>query len=495
MDLNPPAYSNAAGLVVRPLIAVAALLAVLLLLAQVRPADATSAAGDYRLVSANSGRCAEIYGFSRDNLAPANQWACWGGPNQRVQATPLGDGFYELRFVHSDKCLEVFNWSRSPGESVGQFSCHGGDNQRWSGQYINGRTFVIQNKFSGQCLDVAGASRADGGQLIQWPCHHGSNQQWRSDALPLEATGVGVLSQSCPANGGVTVTFAWLPSFRGAQWLDLSLQNNGFAPGTFVGVGPLAAHEGSFTWDGVLAARRHYLRVNTFTPAGWRTSGTLTFDSRSDCGGGGGPATVVRTMPTTQRVVALTFDGGADAGYTSMILDALQSNGIKGDFGITGRWAEQNPDLIRRIAAEGHGLINHSYDHSSFTGLSTGQPPMSASARASQLSRTENIVFGLTGRSTRPYFRPPYGDYDASVNADVGAQGYRYNMMWTVDSFGWRGLTAQEITSRVVSLVQPGAIIIFHVGSSSQDGPALQPIIDALRQQGYSFVLLGQYFP
>ena len=71
------------------------------------------AAGDFRLVSDGSGKCAEIYGFSQDNFGTANQWACWGGPNQRIQATPLADGYYELRFVHSGKCLEVFNWSRS----------------------------------------------------------------------------------------------------------------------------------------------------------------------------------------------------------------------------------------------------------------------------------------------------------------------------------------------------------------------------------------------
>src|SRR5690606_35199911 len=174
---------------------------------------AEAAAGDYRLVSANSGKCAEIYNFSQDNFATANQWACWGGPNQRVQATPLSDGYYELRFTHSNKCLEVLNWSRAPGAPVGQYACHGGDNQRWSGQYVNGATFVIRNKFSGQCLDVSGASRSDGGAIIQWPCHNGSNQLWRSDSLSLAATGVRVASQACQTDGRVSVTFEWLPSF------------------------------------------------------------------------------------------------------------------------------------------------------------------------------------------------------------------------------------------------------------------------------------------
>jgi peptidoglycan/xylan/chitin deacetylase (PgdA/CDA1 family) len=80
------------------------------------------------------------------------------------------------------------------------------------------------------------------------------------------------------------------------------------------------------------------------------------------------------------------------------------------------------------------------------------------------------------------------------VNADVGAQGYRYNVMWSLDSFGWRGTSAQEIVARVNSLVAPGAVLIFHVGSASQDGPALQSIIDSLKQQGYTFAALDDYF-
>ena len=81
------------------------------------------------------------------------------------------------------------------------------------------------------------------------------------------------------------------------------------------------------------------------------------------------------------------------------------------------------------------------------------------------------------------------------MNADVGALGYRYNVMWALDSFGWRGWSAQDITIRVLTNTSPGSIIIFHVGSSSQDGPALQAIIDGLRQQGYTFASLDQYFP
>jgi peptidoglycan/xylan/chitin deacetylase (PgdA/CDA1 family) len=206
-------------------------------------------------------------------------------------------------------------------------------------------------------------------------------------------------------------------------------------------------------------------------------------------------AEVVRRGPSTVRAATLTFDAGSDPGYTAQIIDTLAANGIQAAFGITGRWAERNPELMQRIVAGGHELINHSYDHASFTGLSTNLPPLSQAQRWEQLDRTEGIVQGF-GATALPYFRPPYGDYDNTVNADVGARGYQYNIMWTVDSRGWLGIPASEILRRCLSMAEPGAIYVFHVGSASQDGPALQSVIDGLRADGYSLVglraLLGR---
>ena len=68
---------------------------------------------------------------------------------------------------------------------------------------------------------------------------------------------------------------------------------------------------------------------------------------------------------------------------------------------------------------------------------------------------------------------------------DIGALGYTYNVMWAVDSRGWPGLPATQIAQRCVDLAEPGAIYVFHVGSASEDGPALQSIIDGLRAEGY----------
>jgi peptidoglycan/xylan/chitin deacetylase (PgdA/CDA1 family) len=200
---------------------------------------------------------------------------------------------------------------------------------------------------------------------------------------------------------------------------------------------------------------------------------------------------VISRGPSDRNVVAFTFDAGSDTGYTAQILDTLAANHITAAFGITGRWAEQNAALLERIAGDGHELINHTYDHGSFTGYSTDAPALTQSQRWDELDRAEAIVQNITGVTTKPYFRPPFGDYDASVNADAGARGYRYNVMWTVDSMGWNGFTADAIVQRCLDQAVPGAIYIFHVGSQSQDAAALQRVIDGLRAGGYQFASLG----
>lgn len=206
---------------------------------------------------------------------------------------------------------------------------------------------------------------------------------------------------------------------------------------------------------------------------------------------GGGPSQVISKGNTSRKAIAFTFDAGSDAGYTAQILDTLAANGVFATFGMTGRFAETYPDLVRRMVHEGHTLINHTYDHASFTGNSTSATPLTRDERFSELDQTESILQDLTGATTYPYFRPPYGDYDQSVLEDVGARGYAYTVMWTLDSRGWTGIPAPVITRRCLDNAEPGAIYIFHVGSASQDGPALQDIIDGLRGQGYEIGDLG----
>jgi peptidoglycan/xylan/chitin deacetylase (PgdA/CDA1 family) len=187
----------------------------------------------------------------------------------------------------------------------------------------------------------------------------------------------------------------------------------------------------------------------------------------------------IRTADTEELIVALTFDAGADRGYAEEILDTLAAEGVVATFGMTGVWAEANPDLVQRIVAEGHAMMNHTYDHESWTGASTGAAALTSAERAAQLQRTEQAVMQATGYDLKPYFRPPYGDYDDSVIADLLANDYTVNVMWTVDSLGWNGLSAGEVAARVVNGTVPGAI-------------HLPDIIDQLRGMGYRFVTVQE---
>ncbi|MCM8747802.1 polysaccharide deacetylase family protein [Thermomicrobiaceae bacterium CFH 74404] len=200
-----------------------------------------------------------------------------------------------------------------------------------------------------------------------------------------------------------------------------------------------------------------------------------------------GDVTTIRRFETAEPVIVLTFDAGADRGFASNILDTLAAKGVRASFGLTGAWAAANPDLVQRMAREGHHLINHTWSHRSFTGRSTGSAPLSTAERTEELRRTEELIRQLTGIELRPYFRPPYGDFDDSVLSDLADSGYTLNMMWTIDSLGWRGLTADEITQRVLDAAEPGAIVLMHVGSQSQDAAALPALIDQLRARGYRF--------
>jgi peptidoglycan/xylan/chitin deacetylase (PgdA/CDA1 family) len=205
----------------------------------------------------------------------------------------------------------------------------------------------------------------------------------------------------------------------------------------------------------------------------------------------GAPARVVSRGREDRRAVTLTFDAGSDRGHAERILDVLAREHVTAAFGITGQWGAANPDLLARMAREGHALINHSYDHASFTGISWSKVARTREERARQLAHTEEVIRASAGATAMPYFRPPFGDYDASVLADAGALGYPVVVMWSVDSMGWRGWSAAQIVQRCLDGAHPGAIYIFHVGSDSHDGDALPAIIEGLHARDYEIVTLA----
>lgn len=199
--------------------------------------------------------------------------------------------------------------------------------------------------------------------------------------------------------------------------------------------------------------------------------------------------------PSERLEVALTFDAGADRGYAAEILDELQAQGVVATFGMTGQWAELNPDLIQRMVSEGHQIINHTWSHPSLTGASTGLAPITSAQLQSELTDTANLIRELTGYELQPYFRPPYGDVGPVTSGYLAQAGYYVDVLWSCDSFGWSGLSAADIVARCTSaeLGGPGAIILMHVGNdSASDLAALPELIGFYRSNGYAFVTIEE---
>lgn len=226
----------------------------------------------------------------------------------------------------------------------------------------------------------------------------------------------------------------------------------------------------------------------TTTTSTTTTSTTTTIAETTTTAPRGEAASVITRVDTSEKVVALSFDAGSDRGYGAEILDTLAAHDIKASFGMTGTWAESNPDLLRRIVDEGHALINHTYDHPHMETLKTAQ-------RLDQLARAEEIIHENTGADMRPYFRPPYGSYNNQVLIDVASAGYRYSVMWTVDCLGWKGLPPAEVVARCEGSLQPGAILLMHVGAASTDYAALEDIIAAIDRGGYRYATIPELLP
>jgi len=193
---------------------------------------------------------------------------------------------------------------------------------------------------------------------------------------------------------------------------------------------------------------------------------------------------LITKVNTTDKVVALTFDDGSDGTNIPVILKILKTYNIKATFFITGKAAMNHPLKIKSIVAAGHAIGNHSYSHPYFTRITTTQ-------MKSQLDRTENYIRTLTGKTTKPYFRPPYGAYNTTVLVTVGSLGYTKTIKWNIDTIDWDGRSTYRIVSKVLNNIVPGSIVLMHAGAGAKYTPTALPlIIKGLKAKGYRFVTI-----
>ncbi|MDP2872420.1 MAG: polysaccharide deacetylase family protein [Bacillota bacterium] len=194
------------------------------------------------------------------------------------------------------------------------------------------------------------------------------------------------------------------------------------------------------------------------------------------------PRTVTRIEAGTKRV-ALTFDCGWFWEPAGPLLDVLKRYDLQVTFFPRGKWIENNPDLVRRMLAEGHEVGNHSYTHPE--GL-VKQTPEKIDAEIAQGKQALVAVGGE--ESFVPLYRPPYGAHGDAVSQALEAHGYGWVVMWQVDSLDWMETSGvQAIIDRVLTKVEDGGIVLMHVGRI-ETAQALPAIIDDLLGRGYDIV-------
>ena len=128
--------------------------------------------------------------------------------------------------------------------------------------------------------------------------------------------------------------------------------------------------------------------------------------------------------PADSGRVCLTFDDGPHPEYTPQVLDVLRDHGVPATFFVIGREAERYPELVRRMAAEGHAVGHHSYCH-------TAPTLTPARQLVEELRRTDHLLTGLLG--TPPHlYRPPHGKVTAAKLWGLWRAGQTV-VLWNVD--------------------------------------------------------------
>lgn len=199
-----------------------------------------------------------------------------------------------------------------------------------------------------------------------------------------------------------------------------------------------------------------------------------------------------------RKNMAITFDCGAGSKPTPQIIYTLEKNQIKASFFITGKWAEENPGLVKNIASNENPIGNHTYSHPHLKEYSD-------LGIAKELEQTEDIILQLTGQSTKPWWRSPFGEYDQRILSAAARAGWINHVLWTgeMSKQGWISgdsgdwvetntpAQIQANVMRALSYLGNGTITVHHCGSD-QEITALDPTIKSIKAAGYGILTVQE---
>jgi peptidoglycan/xylan/chitin deacetylase (PgdA/CDA1 family) len=190
------------------------------------------------------------------------------------------------------------------------------------------------------------------------------------------------------------------------------------------------------------------------------------------------------------RKLALTYDDGPNDPHTLHLLDVLASHDVKATFFMLGKFVAERPQIVRRVAAEGHVIGNHTWSHPNLIFASP-------SKMRAQIENTRRALEDAVGEHSR-LFRPPFGGRRPGTFALARAMGLE-PIMWRVSSYDWSAKSSEQITARIASDVRGGDVILMHDGDHLRMGAdrshtvrATDSLIRRYKSEGYEFVTVPE---
>ena len=190
---------------------------------------------------------------------------------------------------------------------------------------------------------------------------------------------------------------------------------------------------------------------------------------------------------TSKKVIYLTFDCGYENGFTEPILDALKKHNAPAAFFVVGNMIESAPDIIRRMAEEGHIVGNHTFHHPDMSAISD------PAAFRQELEELSALYRETVGADMPMYYRPPQGKYSEENLKQAHELGYQ-TVFWSLAYVDWYvddQPTAEEAYAKLLPRIHDGAIVLLH-STSRTNAEILDDLLTKWEEMGYSFASLEE---
>ena len=192
---------------------------------------------------------------------------------------------------------------------------------------------------------------------------------------------------------------------------------------------------------------------------------------------------------TGKKTLYLTFDAGYENGCTAKILDILKKHQVPAAFFLVGNYLEKNPDLVRRMVAEGHIVGNHTMHHPDMSKLTD------KAAFSKELLDLEALFKEITGETMPKYYRPPQGIYSEENLKMAKELGYK-TVFWSLAYVDWQNdkqPSADYAMSKLLPRTHNGAVILLH-STGETNAQILDQLLTRWKEMGYTFGTLEDLF-